>query len=123
MQTKRALVCGFLIWLIPFVVAVAIYPVKRASQVLFDSIMPVVLAVCVMGAAQYYFRAVTAHFTREGLVTGMVWMVMNLLLDAPLFSHGPMKMTVAAYFADIGLTYLMIPVIAIGAGRMLETKR
>ncbi len=47
MQAKRAVGCGRLIWLIPFAVAVAIYPVKRASQVLFDSIMPVVLAACV----------------------------------------------------------------------------
>jgi hypothetical protein len=48
---------------------------------------------------------------------------MNLLLDAPLFSQGPMRMTLPNYLADIGLTYLMIPVITLGLGLQAEATR
>ena len=118
----KAVYYGFLIWLLTFLAAVAIFPVKKASQVLFDSIMPVVLTVCVVWFAARYFRGVTRNAAREGLFIGMLWLGMNLLLDWPLFSHGPMKMTLAGYFADIGLTYLIIPVVTLGAGHLREAR-
>jgi hypothetical protein len=32
----------------------------------------------------------------------------------PLFSYGPMKVSMANYMADIGSTYLMLPIITVG---------
>ena len=37
-----------------------------------------------------------------------------------LLFGGPMLMTVGEYLADIGATYVMIPVITIGLGQVLE---
>jgi hypothetical protein len=41
-------------------------------------------------------------------------MMVNILADLPLFSYGPMKKPFADYMTDIGLTYLIIPIITVG---------
>jgi hypothetical protein len=45
------------------------------------------------------------------IITGLIWAVVNILIDLPLFSYGPMKKSLPDYFTDIGLTYSMIPII------------
>ena len=49
-------------------------------------------------------------------------MVIALALDVPLVIFGPvqMRMTPDAYSADIGFTYVMIPIIAAGIGHALD---
>ena len=39
-----------------------------------------------------------------------------------LFSEGPMKMPFADYIKDIGLTYLIIPMVTLGFGYLLQQK-
>lgn len=39
-----------------------------------------------------------------------------------MFMQVPMKMTFADYLKDIGLTYIMIPVIILGIGKILNNK-
>ena len=58
----------------------------------------------------------------KALVIGVAWLVINLVIDLPLFSAGPMAMPLADYVKDIGLTYLIIPVVTVGLGYLLETK-
>ena len=48
---------------------------------------------------------------------GLVWMALSLLIDAPLMLlGGPMKMSIGDYIADIGLTYLIMPIVTMGLG-------
>jgi uncharacterized membrane protein YpjA len=76
--------------------------------------MPLALALCaVIFANRYFHRCVTSSL-REGLWLGAIWLIMNWLLDWPLFSNGPMRMSMVNYIADIGLTYLMLPIITVG---------
>ena len=117
---SKALLFGFLVWLIPFVVSVAIFPLKKANPPLFESVMPVTLTVCAAVFAGLYYRSVERRFLREGVLLGVLWLLMNLALDFPLFHWGPMAMPVTRYVSDIGLTYLIFPAFTIGAGAMLE---
>lgn len=39
-----------------------------------------------------------------------------------MFMQGPMKMSVLDYIKDIGLTYLIIPAITIGMGKIISGK-
>ncbi|MGH7675163.1 MAG: hypothetical protein ACREMV_07810 [Gemmatimonadales bacterium] len=56
-----------------------------------------------------------AGFVREGLRLGLLWLAINVAIDAPLMLFGgPMHMTVGQYAADIAVTYLMMPVITTG---------
>lgn len=111
------LVSGVLIWLIAFAAAFALFPVREANRPLFESIMPVVLAAATMFFGVRHFRSVHADFVLAGIVMGLVWLAINLIIDLPLFLFGgPMQMTWGDYLADIGVTYLMIPVITTGLG-------
>ena len=116
---KNSLFFGFLIWIIVFVVAIAIFPLRESNRPLFESIMPVALAACVTLLSVVYFRKVTSEPAREGIILGLTWFILNLALDRLMFSWGPMKMSIVEYLSDIGVTYLMIPIIPLGMGVVL----
>lgn len=112
---RRALLFGLFIWLLPFAVAFIIFPLRESARPLFESIMPVAIAVVTVVLGNRYLRTVNRNLVREGVLLGVMWLAICMIIDAPLMLlGGPMKMTVAEYGADIGVTYLMIPVITIG---------
>jgi hypothetical protein len=119
----KALLFGFLVWLIPFAVAFVIFPLKESWRPLFESIMPLVLTVAVVVCAGLYFRRVRTAYVKEGLLLGILWFLISVLIDLPLMLNPPINMTLAEYAADIGLTYLIIPVITLGMGYVLATKQ
>lgn len=121
---KRGILFGFLVWVIPFVVAILIFPIRNNDRPLFESIMPVVVVLCVVAFACLYFQKLQGRLLREGIILGVVWLAISLVLDLILFMpDSPMHMSIIDYLKDIGLTYLMIPTITIGFGYLLEKKR
>lgn len=118
----KAVLFGFLIWLIAFVVAFLIFPLRESARPLFESIMPVVLASATAAFGALYVRGVQQRFLREGIVLGCLWLAINVLIDLPLMLiGGPMQMTLGQYVSDIGLTYLIIPAVTIGIGLSCDT--
>ncbi len=112
---RRALLFGLFIWLLPFAVAFIIFPLRESARPLFESVMPVAISVVTVVLGIRYLRTVNRNLVREGVLLGLMWLAICIIIDAPLMLlGGPMKMTVAEYAADIGVTYLMIPVITIG---------
>ena len=103
-----------LAWLVPFSASVCIFPLKRWHAPLFDSLMGAVLAgsTVVLGCA--YLRRTAGRRRWAGARVGLSWVAANWVLDGLMFSSGPMKMSLGAYAADIGVAYLMIPAITIG---------
>ena len=121
---RKALLFGFLVWLIPFVVAFAVFPFRETNRALFESIMAVVLALATVFFGVLYVRGVTRRFVIEGVLIGVIWYAISVVIDAPLMLlGGPMKMTFGEYMADIGLSYLLIPAITIGLGFVAATAR
>ncbi len=113
----KAVLFGFFIWLVPFVVAFAIFPLRESARPLFESIMPVVVTIATAAFGVSYFRRVTQRYVREGVIVGALWFAICVLIDSPLMLlGGPMQMTFGQYIADIGLTYLIIPAITVGIG-------
>jgi hypothetical protein len=113
---------GFLTWLIPFIVAFLIFQLKSSYRPLFESIMAVVVTASAVLFAILYFRKLISGFLREGILTGVIWFIINIILDLMLFMEGPMKMSFSDYMMDIGLTYLIIPVVTTGLGYLLQRK-
>lgn len=113
----KILVLGGLSWAVPFLVSVPLY--SRGGQVvidynLFKSIMVVTgtLVGCILLAV--YFKKQRASFG-EGLRVGVIWYAVNVLLD--LLILVPLsKLTVSAYFLQIGIRYLSIVIIGAFAG-------
>ena len=120
---KLTLLYRFLLWLIPFVVAFAIFPLKKAQSPLFETIMPITLTACVVLFSILYFRNLQSGYMAEATKLGLIWFAMSILIDLLMFMQGPMKMTFPDYMMDIGLTYLIYPVVTIGFGFMLEKKQ
>lgn len=114
-SVRRALLFGLFIWLTPFVVAFLIFPLRESSRPLFESIMPVAIAVPTAVLGVRYLRNVRQGLVREGILLGLLWLAISIAIDAPLMLlGGPMRMTIGAYVADIGITYLIIPVVTVG---------
>jgi hypothetical protein len=108
---RKAILFGFLVWLVPFVAAIVISPLRESWRSLFESIMPVVLSAAVGLLSLVYFGSVKARWLREGLLLGVLWFALSVLIDLPLMLGPPLNMPFLEYVADIGVTYLMIPII------------
>ena len=113
----KAVGFGFMVWLVPFVVAVLIFPLHEPSRALFESIMAVTVTATAVLFGLLYMKQVAAAFVGESLRLGILWLIIAIVIDAPLMLlGGPMKMSLAQYMADIGVTYLCIPVVTWGIG-------
>jgi len=121
-SVPKALVLGFLVWLVPLLVSFCIFPIRQSNRPLFESIMGVVVAMCTAIFLNLYFRTVERRSGFEGALLGILWCGMCILFDLPLFLFGPMKMPPGAYLSEIGSGYLMIPAVSIPIGLLLASK-
>lgn len=107
-------------WLVPFLVSLLIYPLKISVTPLFESIMPVVISLTTILLLIFYFRGKNPDL-RECTILGISWFIISIFIDLLLFlPSNPMHMSLTNYMMDIGITYLIIPVISIGMGYMVE---
>jgi hypothetical protein len=111
---------GFLLWLIPFVVSILIFPLRVSQRPLFESIMPVVIVIWTVFFSIMYLSGLESDFQKAGAFIGLAWLFISIFLDLIFFWEGPMKMSLLDYAMDIGVTYLMIPFITFGFGYLLE---
>lgn len=112
----RLVAYGFLVWLIPFAVAAILLPARIEWRDLFESIMAVTLALTITLLAFDHLRRIPADPAMAGLITGLVWMAISIVIDLPLMLSPFIGMSLGEYVADIGVTYLMMPVITTGIG-------
>ena len=113
-QPARAFGLGLLMWLVPFLVAVAVFPFREPWRALFESVMALTVTAAAVGLGLQYLRKLPTVEVRDGVLVGLLWWALCVLIDLPLFSAGPMVMGLADYMADIGLTYVSIPMVTIG---------
>jgi hypothetical protein len=111
---KRALALGFLSWLLPFVFSFLVYPIKQANPPLFETIMAVAVIFVAALLARRYFRDRVPRVAEAALL-GFLWLAINLILDYPMFFYGPMRMSAAHYYSEIGADYLLYPAFLTGA--------
>lgn len=120
---KAILLYGFLIWLIPFMVSVLIFPIHDSNRALFESIMPVTITIAVLFFSMLYFKKLEKDYLNEGIMMGIIWFVISIAIDLFMFlPESPMQMTFAEYMMDIGITYVIILVIPVSVGYMMEQK-
>ena len=122
--TRRITLLGFISWLVPFVVSFLF--VDRHGQFLipqplFKSLMVVIFGGFGTWLLLVAFRHVPPN-PRSGLGLGCYWLAINLVLDLAVLVPF-VKMPVVAYFYDIGLRYLLIPIISTALGVVAERTR
>jgi signal transduction histidine kinase len=114
---RRRLIGGLLTWLIPFLVAIPFYG-KDGLLIdfqLFKSLMIVVGSITAAILIIWSFRSIRKDYIREAIVTGLVWLLANWVLDL-IILVGLLGMTLPDYATQIGLRYLVIPAMVIAAG-------
>ena len=114
----RRLIAGALSWLVPFLVAVPLYGrdgTLTIEPALFKSIMIVISSITAAILIIWFFKNVRASYTREAVISGLVWLAINWALDAVVLV-GFLGMLPGDYLTQIGIRYLMIPAIVIAAG-------
>ncbi len=121
----RNILYGFFAWLIPFVASFFFYTREGTLTIdifLFKSIMIIVGLISAAFLLISYFKKIDSNYLKEGIVVGIVWFGINILLD--LLVLIPMSgMSIADYFTQIGLRYLVIPVMTIMVGFVLANKK
>ncbi len=117
----RIWLLGLASWVIPFVLAFLFFDQTgqlAIARPLFKSLMVLIgggTGVALLVAA---FRWVQPTLN-TGLMIGCLWLAINLILDYLVLV--PMAgMTASEYIQDIGLRYLLIPIIAAGMGYLAE---
>jgi len=119
---KRALLYGLLLWLIPFIVAFFVFPLRESERPLFETIMAVTVTVAVVILAVLYFGKIEAGYLKEAVRIGVLWFLISIVIDLLMFMWGPMKMPFLNYMYDIGFTYLIYPTVTVGFGYLLQRK-
>jgi hypothetical protein len=120
---KKALILGFLSWLIPFLFSFLFFTPKGElliNQLLFKNIMIVTASYVSAFLIIKYFKIVDKNYVKEGILLGVLWMIINLVLD--MVTLVPMGKPLMVYLPQIGLGYLMIPAMTILTGKILAIK-
>ena len=117
----RLALLGALSWLIPFVAAIPFFDhtgVLVIEQTLFKSLMVVIGGASGVVLLALAFRR-TPPTMASGAVLGAYWMAMNLILGAVVLM--PMSgMSVSLYLSDIGLRYLLLPIMGAAMGAVAD---
>ncbi|MDO9044940.1 MAG: hypothetical protein Q7U35_06505 [Methanobacteriaceae archaeon] len=122
-KNLKIILYGFLVWMIPFAISFVVFPLKTSMRPFFESIMPLVLSMVVITLAYYYLKDLESNFVKEGFLMGILWFIINIAIDLLMFMPAsPMQMSFLNYMMDIGLTYVMVPVITLGMGFMADNK-
>lgn len=122
-MTKKILkfiLYGFLLWGVILIFAYFIKPLKTYDQAFFDALMSIAVALFTVFFVFYIFWRKRVDFFKEGLTAGLIWLVECLIFDMFMFHWGPMKMTFVQYFTEIGLFYVVIPVISGATGYLVD---
>jgi uncharacterized membrane protein YpjA len=119
---RRAALLGLMSWLVPFGLALLLFPLKGINPPLFGNVMSVIVLLTAGMLMPVYFQH-RVIFMTEALLIGILWLVINLILDYPMFAYGPMKMTAGQYYSEIGFAYLLFPAFALGAALIARVPR
>jgi len=115
--TVRTALYGALSWLVPLVASFLFF--DRTGQLLIERPLFKSLMVVVGGGVGAFLLAIAfrgiAPSWRTGLALGLTWLAINLALDLAVLVPFT-KMPLALYFTDIGLRYLLLPIIAVAMG-------
>jgi len=119
----KIILYGILVWLVPFVIAIPFYSpegILLVDEHLFKTVM--ILSGGGTGAILLVllFRDIKQDYVKKGVIIGLVWLVINWLLDIGILF--PLSgMDVSTYLNQIGLRYFMIPIMSIMAGYIAYT--
>jgi uncharacterized membrane protein YpjA len=112
---------GLVLWVIPYVTAIPLLGLMKSDLIVFKTIMIVEGAMVGAVLTALYFIGVKKDFLYEGIVSAIVWIAVNWLLDFVALLPFT-ELTLPRYFLEIGLRYLAIVAPTVAVGYVLERR-
>lgn len=119
MNWLRIVLFGVALWLVPFMVSVALFGIHDTDRSLFESLITLTGVGLAVLAAYFVFRDVPHPTLREGLAVGLTWAGISIVIDLPIFLLG-FHFGLLNYLEDIALTYVAFPIIAVGIAHSMH---
>jgi hypothetical protein len=103
----RATIYGLLIWLIAFAIAIPVY--SPTDQTLMHGVENLAFPILLMVFFFDYMRRVAlASYTRESVTLGVLWMVIQIVIDVAILLI-LFKSDARDWFFQVALSYLSMP--------------
>lgn len=118
MKIARLFFFGLFVWMVPFVVAFPFYSSTGELTIdvfLFKSIMILTLVATTAFLSAVYFKKTNRATISSSLMAGLIWLLIPVLLDF-LILIPISEMSTPDYMKQIGMRYLVVPVIVVGQG-------
>ena len=99
-----------------------IHSFKLLNYSVFETIITITLVLIGSLFLILYFKKFNDTDTIEGLKIGILFFIISITIDLFLFMEGPMKMSFYKYMLDIGLTYMVYPILGAVTGYINNLK-
>jgi hypothetical protein len=76
----------------------------------------VAIAVTVIVFSYLYLNSIKANFINEGVLIGISWLIISIVLDLILIAAGISQLSLSSYAMYVAPLYIIIPAITIGLG-------
>jgi len=121
----KMILFGLITWIVPFVTSFLFFNMETQqlsiNELFFKSIMIVEGGLIGVFLLVHYFRKISDRFVKEGLIIGLCWFFINIVLDVVVLLPTS-QMDFGTYFQQIGMRYLLIPIISLGMGYVARSK-
>jgi hypothetical protein len=106
---------GFLVWLIPSLITVVLEFFSNVFLI-FEIISAAAIAITVITFSYLYLKGINANFIKEGVLVGVIWLIISILLDLLMITVGITQIGLTSYAMYVAPLYIIILAVNIGLG-------
>jgi len=110
---------GIFVWVIPSLITVTL-SFFSGDMNIFEIISAVSIAVTAIAFSYIYLNGIKSNFIKEGVLIGITWLVISIVLDLLLIIAGITQLSIINYAMYVAPLYIIIPAITIGLGLYLN---
>ena len=104
---------GIGVWAIPFGFGMLLFSIQATQSELFDTLMTISICTAAVLFGTVLARRPSGLSRKNAMEIGFAWVSICIIIDIPIFVFG-LGMKPEKYIADIGLTYLILPIVLFG---------
>ena len=112
---------GLLVWLIPSLITIILGSFLAAMNI-FEIVSALAIAVTVIVFSYLFFKGITENFIKEGILIGISWLIISIVLDIILIVLGISQLSLTSYAMYVAPLYIIIPAITAGLGLYMNQR-